>query len=91
MMQSKYSEYSEIFPHFNNSVNSHNQQMVGFSQVNSLNLAEGNAISIPPIGIVPLVLVLGVTAYQQYRSFVRRQRVQLLERIWQLSPEDTVW
>ncbi|MFB2935841.1 hypothetical protein ACE1B6_11365 [Aerosakkonemataceae cyanobacterium BLCC-F154] len=89
-MQSTYSEYPEAFPQFNNSVNSQNQQIVGFSQANSLNLAEGNTISIPPVGIVPLVLVLGVTAYQQYRAFVRRQRVQLLERIWQLSPEDTV-
>lgn len=87
-MQSK---YSETFPQFTNTVNSHSQQIVGFSQQDSLNLAEGNTILIPPIGIVPLVLVLGVTAYQQYRAFVRRQRVQLLERIWQLSPEDTVW
>ena len=87
-MQSK---YSEPFPQFTSTVNSHSQQIVGFSQQNSLNLAEGNTISILPIGIVPLVLVLGVTAYQQYRAFVRRQRVQLLERIWQLSPEDTVW
>jgi hypothetical protein len=91
-MQSKYSEYSEVFPQFNNTVNSHSSQpIVGFSQANSLNLAEGNTISIPPVGIVPLVLVLGVTAYQKYRAFVRLQRVQLLERIWQLSPEDTVW
>ncbi|MBE9224608.1 hypothetical protein IQ264_03875 [Phormidium sp. LEGE 05292] len=87
-MQSK---YSETFPQFTNTINSHSQKIVGFAQQNSLNLPEGNTISIPPIGIVPLVLVLGVTAYQQYRAFVRRQRVQLLERIWQLSPEDTVW
>jgi len=86
-MQSK---YCEAFPQFTNTVNSHSQQIVGFSQQNSLNLAEGNTLAIPPVGIVPLVLVLGVTAYQQYRAFVRRQRVQLLERIWQLSPEDTV-
>ena len=90
-MKSKYSEYSEVFPHFTNTVNSHSQEIVGFAQANSLNLAEGNTISIPPVGIVPLVLVLGVTAYQQYRAFVRRKRVELLERIWQLSPEDTVW
>lgn len=90
-MQSKYSEYSEIIPQFTNSVNSQSQQIVEVSQVNSLNLVEGNTISIPPVGIVPLILVLGVTAYQQYRAFVRRQRVQLLEKIWQLSSEDTVW
>ncbi|OKH39434.1 hypothetical protein NIES2119_06775 [[Phormidium ambiguum] IAM M-71] len=90
-MQVKYSEYSEIIPQFTNSVNSQSQQIVELSPANSLNLVEGNTISIPPVGIVPLVLVLGVTAYQQYRAFVRRQRVQLLEKIWQLSPEDTVW
>ena len=90
-MQSKYSEYSETIPQFTNSVNSHSQQIVELSPANSLNLVEGNTISIPPVGIVPLILVLGVTAYQRYRAFVRRQRVQLLEKIWQLSPEDTVW
>ncbi|MFB2898041.1 hypothetical protein ACE1CI_34430 [Aerosakkonemataceae cyanobacterium BLCC-F50] len=90
-MQSKYSEHPEAFPQFTNSANFQTQQIVGLSQANSLNLAEGNTFSIPPVGIVPLVVVLGVTAYQQYRAFVRRQRVQLLERIWQLSPEDTVW
>lgn len=90
-MQSKYSEYSEIIPQFTNSVNSQSQQIVELSPANSLNLAEVNTISIPPVGIVPLILVLGVTAYQQYRAFVRRQRVQLLEKIWQLSSEDTVW
>ncbi|XWK86013.1 MAG: hypothetical protein U7127_17520 [Phormidium sp.] len=90
-MQSKYSEHPEAFPQFTNSANFQTQQFVGFSQANSLNLAEANTISIPPLGIVPLVVVLGVTAYQQYRAFVRRQRVQLLERIWQLSPEDTAW
>ncbi|MFB2836900.1 hypothetical protein [Floridanema evergladense] len=88
-MQSKYSDFSEAFPQFNNSTNLQTQQVVGFSQANSLNLVEGNTISIPPVGIVPLVLFIGVTAYQQYRAFVWRQRVQLLERIWQLSPEDT--
>lgn len=90
-MQSKYSAYPEAFPQFTNSVNSHSQQIVGFSQTDSLNLAEGNTISIPPVGIVPLVLFLGVAAYQKYRAVVRQQRIELLERIWQLSPEDTVW
>ena len=90
-MQAKYSDYSEIIPQFTNSVNSHNQQILEVSQVNSLNLVEGNTISIPPVGIAPLALVLGVVAYQKYRAFVRRQRVQLLEKIWQLSPEDTVF
>lgn len=37
------------------------------------------------IAALPIIVMLGVLAYQKYRAFVKRKQVALLERIWLLD------
>jgi hypothetical protein len=36
---------------------------------------------------LPILFVIGVRGYQNYRRRVLRERVETLERIWSLSPQ----
>lgn len=62
-------------------------------QVESLSQAEiiGSTVQGLLIVVFPLCLVLGTVAFKRYRRAYRaavlRQQVEMLERLWQMSPK----
>ena len=50
-----------------------------------INVLNDPRIGLSLVGLIPILALLSVLAYQKYHSFVKRQQVALLERIWLLD------
>lgn len=51
------------------------------------NQAINNALGYVAVAL-PIIFVLSVVGYRQYRTHVLRQQIAKLERIWRLSPQE---
>ena len=50
-----------------------------------INVLDDPRVGLSLVALIPILALLGVLAHQKYRSFVKRQQVALLERIWLLD------